>query len=177
MAADKKGDIGRYLDRLGRYLKQEVAHQKYSVLLSHRKYALELLEETRLLKCKPTNRLMEANADLWFDDSHALDNLGRYMRLIGKQIYLTVTWPDITFVVGVLSRMHQPRETYWLASMRVLAYIKSYPGKGLVYRKHGHIRISEKFDSGYVGDRGARKSTTGCCTFVRENLVTWKSKK
>ena len=78
-----------------------------------------------------------------FDDSHTLDNPRRYRRLIRKLIYFTMTRPDITFIVGVLSRfMHQPRETHWLAAMRVLAYIKSCPGKGLVYRKHGHVHIS-----------------------------------
>ena len=41
-----------------------------------------------------------------------------------------MTRPNITFAVGVLSRfMHQLRETYWLAAMRVLAYIKSCPIK------------------------------------------------
>jgi len=38
---------------------------------------------------------MEAKVDLWFDDSHTLDDPGRYKRLIGKLIYLTVTRPDI----------------------------------------------------------------------------------
>ena len=66
-------------------------------------WSLDLLEKTRFLGCKPANTPMEANIDLWFDDSHTLD-LGRYRRMIGKLIYLTVTKPDITFVVGVLSR-------------------------------------------------------------------------
>jgi len=56
--------------------------------------------------------------------------------------------------------MHQPREAHWLATLRILAYIKSCPGKGLVYRKHGHVRIFRYSDSGYAGDRGDRKSTT-----------------
>ena len=73
--------------------------------------------------------------------------------------------------------MHQPREAHWLAVLRILAYIKSYPRKGLVYKKHGHVRISGYSDSEYAGDRGYRKSTTGYCTFVGENLVTWESKK
>ena len=30
---------------------------------------------------------------------------------------------------------------------------------------------------GYAGDRGDKKSTTGYCIFVRENTVTWRSKK
>ena len=76
--------------------------------------------------------------DLWFD----VDDTERYRRLIEKLIYLTITRPDIIFVVGVLSRcMHKPKETYWLATIRVLAYIKSCPEKWLVYRKHGHVRI------------------------------------
>ena len=77
--------------------------------------------------------------DLWSDDV-ILDNLGRYRRLIGKLIYLIVIRPDVTFDVGVLTRfMHQLRETYWLAAMRVLTYIKSCPEKGLVYKKHRHV--------------------------------------
>ena len=65
--------------------------------------------------------------DLWFDDSHTLDNPGRYRRLVGKLIILWFS----TFVVRVLSRfMHQLRETHWLAAMRALDYIKSCPGKG-----------------------------------------------
>jgi len=41
-----------------------------------------------------------------------------------------------------------------------LAYSKCCPGKGLVYRKHGHIRIYGYFDSGNADDRGDKKSTT-----------------
>jgi len=109
---------------------------------------------------------------LWFDDSHT------YRRLIRKLIYLTVTKPDIIFAVNVLSRfMHQRRETHWLVAIKILACIKSCPGKGLVYRKHGHIRISEYYDSGYAGDREDRKSSTWYCTFIGGNLVTWRSKK
>jgi len=98
--------------------------------------------------------------------------------LIGKLKYLTVTRQDITFIVGIQSRfIHQLRETYWLAMIRVLAYIKSCLGKGLVYRTHGHVRISRYSDSGYIGDRGDRKSTTGYCIFIGENPMTWRSKK
>ena len=73
--------------------------------------------------------------------------------------------------------MHQPKVTHWLAAMRILVYIKSCPEKGFVYRKHGDVRISGYFNSGYAGDRGDRKSTMGYCTFVGGNLVTWRSKK
>jgi len=47
----------------------------------------------------------------------------------------------------------------------------------LLYKKHGHVRIFGYSDSGYVGDKGDRKFTTGYCTFVGGNMVTWRSKK
>jgi len=95
------------------------------------------------LGCKLANTLMETNVDLWFDDSHTLDDPGRYRRLIRKLIYLMVTKPDITCDVRDLSRfMHQPRETHWLAAISVLTYIKSCPRKGLVYKKHRHVHIA-----------------------------------
>ena len=128
--------------------------------------------------CKPASTPMEVNVDLWFDDSHPLDDPGRYRRSIGKLIYLKVTRPNITFVVGVLSRfMHEPRKAHWSVALRILAYIKSCPRKGLVYKKYGHVHVSGYSDSGYAGDREDRKSTTGHCTFIGENLVTWRSKK
>ena len=93
-------------------------------------------------------------------------------------IYLTVTRSDITFAVGLLSKfLHQPREIHWRIALRILAYFKSSLEKGLLYKKHEHIRNFGYFDSGYAGDKGNRKSITGYCTFVGENLVTWRSKK
>jgi len=110
-------------------------------------------------------------------DTH-LNDQRRYRRLIKKLIYLTITRPDITFVVGVLSRfMYQPREAHWSAALKILAYIKGCQGKGLVYRKYEHVRIFGYSDSGYVDNRGNRKSTTRNCTFAGENIVTWRSKK
>ena len=65
----------------------------------------------------------------------------RYRRLLGKLIYLTVTHPNITYVVSLLSQfMHEPHMVYWEGALRVLAYIKRdiltlyiSPGKGLIY--------------------------------------------
>jgi len=58
-------------------------------------------------------------------------------------IYVTITRPDITFIVDVLSRfMHQPREAHWSAALKILAYLKSCPGKGLVY---SHIRDMDMY--------------------------------
>ena len=98
------------------------------LLLSQRKYTLDLLQETGMLECKPASTPMKANVNSWCDNSHILDDPGQYRRLIGKLIYLTVSRP--AFTVGVLS-MHQPK-VHWTAALRIFAYTKSSPGKGLL---------------------------------------------
>jgi len=73
--------------------------------------------------------------------------------------------------------MHQPKEVHWTTALIILAYVKNSPEKGLLYKKHGYIRISGYSNFGYVGDIGDRKSTTGYYTFIEGNLVIWRNKK
>jgi len=92
------------------------------------------------------------------------------MRLIGKLIYLTVIRPNIIFAVGVLSRfMHQPRKTHWIVAIRVLVYIKRCPGKRLYIGNMDmyaflNTQIQDMLVTEEIG-----------CTFVGENLITWRS--
>jgi len=58
------------------FLGIEVAYQKHGLLLSQRKYTLDLLEKTSMLGCKPASTLMEANVNLWCDNSHLFDDPG-----------------------------------------------------------------------------------------------------
>ena len=84
-----------------------------------------------------------------------------------------MTRPDIAYIVGVLSQfMQEPRTVHWLRVIRVLVYVKKAPRKGLVYKKNGHLLIEAYLDSGYAGNKGDRKSTSGYCTYVGGNLVT-----
>ena len=73
--------------------------------------------------------------------------------------------------------MQEPRRVHKEGALRVLAYIKRAPRRGLIYRLHGHLRIEAYSDAGYAGDKGDRKSTTCYCTYIGGNLVTWRSRK
>ena len=48
-----------------------------------------------MLGYKPASTPMEANVNLWCDNSHLLDDPEEFKILIEKLIYLTVTRPDI----------------------------------------------------------------------------------
>ena len=119
---------------------------------------------------------MEARPQFWDTSSPLFEDANHYRRLLGKLIYLTVTRPDIVYAVSVLSQfMQEPRQVHWEGALRVLTYIKRALGRGLIYRRHGHLRIEAYSDAGYATDKGDRKSTTGYCTYIGGNLVTWQS--
>jgi len=133
---------------------------------------------TGLFVCKPKSTPIEQSPPFWETSSPFLKDLGQYRRLIGKLIYLIVTRPDICYAVGLLSQfMHKPQEVHLQGALRVLAYVKEAPGKGFLYKNHGHLDVATYFDSGYANDKGDRKSTSGFCTYVGGNLVTWRSNK
>ena len=66
--------------------------------------------------------------------------------------------------------MRELKEAHWSAALRFLTCIKDYLGKGLMYRKYGHVHVSGYSDSGYAGDREDRKSTTGIVPLLEEIL-------
>ena len=73
--------------------------------------------------------------------------------------------------------MTSSRVPHMNAVIRILKYLKNAPGRGLFYRSSGHLRIEGYTNTDWAGSPSDRKSTTGYCTFIVGNLVTWRSKK
>ena len=71
--------------------------------MNQRKYALEILEETGMLDCKPVDSHMDPNIKLVPRQGEPQHDPGRYRRLVGKLNYLTITQLDISFPVSVVS--------------------------------------------------------------------------
>ena len=55
---------------------------------------------------------------------------------------------------------------------RILRYLNSSPGKGLLFSKHGHLSIDGYTDADWAGSADDRRSTSGYFTYVGGNLVT-----
>jgi hypothetical protein len=72
--------------------------------------------------------------------------------------------------------MHAPRTPHLKAINRILRYLKGSPGKGILMKRNNTNDICGYFDADWARSFD-RKSTTDFCTFVGENLVTWKSRK
>lgn len=106
----------------------EIAWSKKRISVSQQKYVLNLLKETGMFGCKPTETPMESNAKLGLKtDSKSVDR-ERYQGFIGKLIYLTHTRPDISFAVSIMSQfMSQSTEEHMSVIYRILRYLKMTP--------------------------------------------------
>ena len=58
-----------------------------------------------------------------------------------------------------------------------MSYLKSNPGKGFFFKKNSERNVAVFTDADWAGSVTDRKSTSGYCTYVWGNLVTWRSKK
>lgn len=160
------------------FLGIEVARSKEGIFITQRKYVLDLLQETGMLGARPSDSPIEVNHRLHDQKSDLLPNPSSYQRLVGRLIYLTITRPDIAYAVSVASQfMHAPCTHHLDAVYRILRYLKSAPGKGLLYSNHGRLDVAGYCDADWAGSSDDRRSTSGYCTFVGGNLVTWKSQK
>jgi len=120
------------------------------------------------------------------EDDPILDekNQSRYRSGIGMLLYLVkFSRPDISNSVRELSKANsRANDSHFKGLLRVIKYVISTRYRSLKYDK---IEVNgEKMiwtlkafcDSDWGGDKNNRKSITGYCIYLNENLVAWKSR-
>ncbi|XP_049414642.1 uncharacterized mitochondrial protein AtMg00810-like [Solanum stenotomum] len=176
------------LGELRYFLGIELARSSEGILLSQRKYALEMISNTGLSGSKPKWTPMEKNLkltssehDLKFStksDDVPLEDRSIYQRLVGKLLYVTITRPDISYVAQSLSQfMHAPKKSHYEVALHVVKYIKSQPGLGLLISRKGDEKIVAYCDSDWASCPMSRRSVSGFCVKLGISLISWKSKK
>ncbi|XP_062118782.1 uncharacterized mitochondrial protein AtMg00810-like [Humulus lupulus] len=73
--------------------------------------------------------------------------------------------------------IHCPYKEHLEVTYRILRYLKSILGKGLLFKRGSSISVEVFTDANWPGSITDRKSTSGYCTYVWGNLVAWRRKK
>ena len=122
------------LGNLNYFLGLEITHSIDGLYITQVKCAFELLSRARLTDSKTVDALVEFNAQLTPLVGKLLSNPSLYRRLVSSLVYLTVTYPNISYVVHQESQfLFAPRLTHYVVVLCILQYLKDTLFYGLYY--------------------------------------------
>ncbi|CAN1849719.1 Retrovirus-related Pol polyprotein from transposon TNT 1-94 [Linum perenne] len=166
------------LGELRHFLGLEVEKTKEGLFLCQHKYSKDLLEKFGMLECKPVSAPVDASVKLRSTEGKDLEDTTTYRQLVGSLIYLTLTRPDLSYAVGLVSRfMQNPKKPHLEAAKRILRYVKGTINHGILYKKGGNTELSGYCDADYAGDLDTRRSTTGYVFSLGSGPISWCSKR
>ncbi|GJV19798.1 ribonuclease H-like domain-containing protein [Tanacetum coccineum] len=165
------------LGPLNYFLGVSVTRDSSGLFLSQKKYAVELLEKAHMVNCNPSRTPVDIESKLGADGDPVSD-LTLYRSLAGSLQYLTFTRPDISYVVQqVCLHMHDPREPHFSALKRILRYVQGTLHYGLQLFSSSITYLVAYSDADWAGCPTTRRSTSGYCVFLGNNLLSWSSKR
>ncbi|XP_022003740.1 uncharacterized mitochondrial protein AtMg00810-like [Helianthus annuus] len=174
---DKQFSI-KDLGRLKYFLGIEVAKTSEGLVLSQRKFTLDILEDSGMMGCRPSSFLIESNLKLDKGEKENRVDATSYRRLIGRMLYLQVTRPDIAYAVNMLSQfVANPRKNHMDVANRVLCYLKGTVGQGILLPRAGEPVLTAYCDADWLGCPYSRRSRTGYLLLLGGAPISWKSKK
>lgn len=164
---------------LARYfLGLEICRYDQGIMISQRKYILDILDDLGLSACKPPSIPLPTNLKLSVDQAAILSNPESYRRLIGRLLYLNLSRPDVSYAIQHLSQfVTYPRAPHMEAAIHVVKYLNNTINKGLFYPTSSDLSLTAYSDADWGRCISARRSLTGYCIFLGHSLVSWKTKK
>ncbi|XP_047270468.1 secreted RxLR effector protein 161-like [Capsicum annuum] len=128
--------------------------------------------------CNPMSTPMNQKQKLCKEDRVDKVDERYYRSLIECLTYLTVTRPNILFVLSLLSRfMHCASEMNLRAAKTILRYIKGTVEYGLKFEKSQSFKLLGFSNSDCVGSVDDMRSTSGHCFTLGSRIFSWSSKK
>ncbi|CAI7818330.1 unnamed protein product [Closterium sp. NIES-54] len=104
---------------------------------------------------------------------------GPYPELVGCLMYLmTCTRPDLAYPLGLLARYVAPgrhRKVHMDVAKRVLHYLCSTSGMGLVLGGRRSVVLTGHSDASWVDDQATQRSSQGYTFSLGSGSVSWRS--
>ncbi|CAM8902386.1 unnamed protein product [Rhodiola kirilowii] len=160
------------------FLGLQVTQKKHGIFISQSKYAKNLIKKFGLEKASHKRTPVATHIKITKDDAGTKVDQTLYRSMIGSLLYLTASRPDIAYAVGVCARYQvDPKESHLLQVKRIIKYVCGTDDFGIWYTKDTNPHLVGYCDADWAGNAEDRKSTSGGCFFLGNNLVSWFSKK
>ncbi|KAL3379115.1 hypothetical protein AABB24_000036 [Solanum stoloniferum] len=160
------------------FLGMEVLYTDHGVVISQRKFVLDMLKEYDCLHMSSLASPLDPNTKLRAKECKVLSDGTYYRKLVGKLNFLTNTRLDIGFSVQHLSQfMQDPREPHLQVAFHLLRYLKSDPTLGLFLSNDADFTIKGHCDLDWASCPDSRKSVSGFLVLLGGSPISWKSKK
>ncbi|CAI7867246.1 unnamed protein product [Closterium sp. NIES-53] len=117
--------------------------------------------------------------DLAPPSDESVEPSGLYPELVGCLMYLmTCTRPDLAYLLSLLARYVAPgrhRKVHWDAAKRVLRYLCSTSGMGLVLGGRAQVVLTGHADASWVDELATQRSSQGYTFSLGSGSVSWRS--
>nr|GEV46302.1 putative ribonuclease H-like domain-containing protein [Tanacetum cinerariifolium] len=156
----------------------QVKEKDNGIFINQDKYVAKILRKFGLTDGKSASTPIDTKKPLLKDPDGEDVDVHIYSSMIGSLMYLTLSKPDIMFVVCACARFYVTLKVSHLhAVKRIFRYLKGKPHLGLWYLKDYPFNLVAYSNSDYAGASLERKSTTGGCQFLGCRLISWQCKK
>ena len=103
------------------FLGLKVSSSADGYYLTHAKYTSDLISRVSITNSKIVDTPIEYNCRFNSHDGESLSDATLYKQLVVSLIYLTITRPDISYVIHVVSQfMVAPRSPHYAVVLRIL---------------------------------------------------------
>nr|XP_016457830.1 PREDICTED: uncharacterized mitochondrial protein AtMg00810-like [Nicotiana tabacum] len=166
------------LGQLHYFLGLEIMYKDDGVIISQRKFVLDLLKEYNCLDYKPCSSPLDPTIKLKAREGTIPQDPTYYRKQVGKLNFLTNTRLDIAYSVQHLSQfIQEPREPNLKAAFHLLRYLRNDPTLGIFMSNNGDHTVKAYCDFDWAACPDSRRSITGYLVLLGNNPISWKSKK
>ncbi|XP_041004069.1 uncharacterized mitochondrial protein AtMg00810-like [Juglans microcarpa x Juglans regia] len=162
---------------LHHFLGIEVTRDSQGLTLSQGRYARELLDRASMGECKPIATPMPIKGRTHASTT-AYCNPTYNRKLVGGLQYLTFTRPDLSYSVNFVCQfMHAPTMEHFQLVKRILHYVHGTLNLTFRILAASSLDLYAFSDADWAGCSLTQRSTTGFCTFLGSNCISWSAKK
>ncbi|CAI7844498.1 unnamed protein product [Closterium sp. NIES-54] len=171
-------DLGELRSYLGLHITQDRARRTITLTQSHMVHLV--LQRFGFQFSSPQPTPLSTSHSLSAPPSdESVEPSGPYPELVGCLMYLmTCTRPDLAYLLSLLACYVAPgrhRKVHWDAAKRVLRYLCSTLGMGLVLGGWGPVVLTGHADASWVDDLATQRSSQGYTFSLGSGSVSWRS--